>query len=67
MVDTISRELLRGRSGKYKVSLQAGIHNLHNHLFVRKAHDESVFRGVVFVLRLGDQPLAGIVCKWGWV
>lgn len=61
MVDTIARELLRGRSSEDEVTLQAGVHNLADNLLIREAHNKTVLRRVVLVLRLGDEPLACIV------
>ena len=63
MVDTVTRELLRGRGAENEVALEARVDDLHNHLLVGEADDQAVLRGVVLVLRLGDQALAGIVCK----
>ena len=62
MVDTVTRELLRGRGAENEVALEARVDDLHNHLLVGEADDQAVLRGVVLVLRLGDQPLAGVVC-----
>ena len=63
MVNTIARKLFRGGRCEDKVALQAGVHNLDDDLLVREADDKSVLRRIVLVLRLGDQALAGIVCK----
>ena len=63
VVNAVARKLLRAGSGEDKVSLETGIDNLDDDLLVREADDQAVLRGVVLVLRLGDQALAGIVCK----
>ena len=52
MVDTVTRELLRGRGAENEVALEARVDNLHNHLLVGEADDQAVLRGVVLVLRL---------------
>ena len=63
VVDAIPRELLRGCSGKNKVTLQTRVHNLYDNLLVGEADDETVLGGVVLVLRLGDETLASVVVR----
>ena len=61
MVDTVTRELLRGRGAENEVALEARVDDLHNHLLVGEADNQAVLGCVVLVLGLGDQTLAGIV------
>ena len=61
MVNTISRQLLRGRSAKDKVTLEASVHNLYDDLFVGETDHKAVLGCVVLVFRLRNQAFAGIV------
>ena len=61
MVDTVTRELLRGRGAENEVALEARVDDLHNYLLVGEADDQAVLGRVVLVLGLGHETLAGVV------
>ena len=61
MVDAVAGELLGGRSAENEVALKTSVDNLHDDLLVGEANNEAVLRGVVLVLGLGDEALAGVV------
>ena len=46
MVDTVTRELLRGRGAENEVALEARVDDLHNHLLVGEADNQAVLGGV---------------------
>ena len=63
VVDAIAGELLRGRSAKNEIALEASVDNLNDDLLVGEADNKAVLGCVVLVLGLSDQALAGIVLK----
>ena len=57
----VAGELVRVGGGHNLVSLQTGVRYLAGDVAVGGAHDHTVLGGVVFVLVLDDQALAGVV------
>ena len=62
MVDAVAGELLRRCSAQDEVTLQTCIYDLHDNLLVCEAHYKAVLGCIVFILRLCNETLAGIVC-----
>lgn len=61
MLDAVALEFVTVGSTEYFVAGNLGGDDLADNVLVGETDDEAVFRGVVFVLGLGDQTLAGIV------
>jgi hypothetical protein len=77
VVDAVARQLPRPGLGEYEVTLKAGIDDLDNDVLVSEADDETILgriatdlfnfsalakqSNILFILRLGNQPLAGVV------
>ena len=57
------RELVRVRRADGHVSLDGGVDHLADHIAVGEADGEPVLGGVVLVLVLEDQALAGVVVR----
>ena len=61
MFDTIALELMSISGDKDLVAGDLRGNNLADDVAIGKADDETIFRGVIFILRLGDQALPGII------
>ena len=61
MLDSIALELVSIGGTKDLVARDLGGDNLAGNILVGEADNETVLRGVVFVLGLSDEALAGVV------
>lgn len=61
MLDAVTLEFVTVGCTEYLVAGYLGCDDLANNVLVGETDNEAVFRGIVFVLGLGNQTLAGIV------
>lgn len=61
VLDSIALELVSVGGAEDLVACDLGSDNLADDVFVGEADNETILWGVVFVLSLGDEPLAGVV------
>ena len=63
MLYSIALKLVTVGCAEYLVASDLRGDNLADNILVGKADNEAVFGGIVFVLGLGDEALAGIVVR----